>query len=83
VTIPGQPAHQIWHPVIFLWEYLKSVVYTDRPRTLVHLKNNIIRAIANIRTDVLERVNRNFRSRLVQCIDNEGRHLADVIFKTK
>ena len=58
------------------------MVYTDRPRILVHLQN-ITRAIANIRTDVLERVDRNFRSRLVQRIDSEGRHLADVIFKTK
>jgi hypothetical protein len=58
------------------------VVYTDRPRTLVHLKNNITGVIANMRTNVLERMDRNFRSRLVQCIDNEGRHLTDVIFKT-
>ena len=59
------------------------MVYTDRPRTLVHLKNDITRAIANVRTDVLERVDLNFRRRLVQCIGSEGRHLADVIFKTK
>jgi len=82
VTFPGQPAHQIWRLVIFLWGYLKSVVYIDRPSTLVHLKNNITQAIANILTDVLDRVDRNFRSRLVQCIDDEGRHLTDVIFKT-
>ena len=56
-------------PCDFLWGYLKSVVHTDRPRTLVHLKN-ITQAITNIRTDVLERVNRNFRSRLVRCIEN-------------
>lgn len=66
----------------FLWGYLKSVVYTDRPRTLVHLKDNITQAIANIRTDMLERVDGNFRSRLVRCIENEGHHLGDVIFKT-
>ena len=81
--LPDQSSHRIWRPVIFLWGYIKSVVYTDRPRTLVHLKNNIIRATANIRTDVLERVDRNFRIRSVQCIDNEGRHLTDVIFKAK
>ena len=67
-------------PCDFLWGYLKSVMYTDHPRTLMHLKNNITLAIVNIRTDVLQRVDRNFRSRLMQCIDNEGHHLADVIF---
>lgn len=67
----------------FLWGYLKSIVFNDRPRTLDHLKNNIRQAIANIPIDMLERVEQNFRVRLTQCIDNNGHHLADVIFKTK
>ena len=60
----------------------QSVVYTDRPRTLLHLKDNIRRAIADIPVDMLERVEQNFKNRVAQCIDNGGRHLADVIFKT-
>ena len=80
-TFLGQPLAR-FGALCFLWGYIKSVVYTDRPRTLVHLKNNITGVIANMRTNVLERMDRNFRSRLVQCIDNEGRHLTDVIFKT-
>uniref|UniRef100_A0A2S2QCG2 Uncharacterized protein n=1 Tax=Sipha flava TaxID=143950 RepID=A0A2S2QCG2_9HEMI len=39
----------------FPWGYLKSLVYTDRPRTLRHLKNNIRAAIAVISTDMLEK----------------------------
>ncbi|KAL1488966.1 hypothetical protein ABEB36_014749 [Hypothenemus hampei] len=66
----------------FLWGYLKSLVYNDRPRTLPHLKNNIRQAIANIPIDMLERVERNYRIRLTQCIENNGRHLSDIIFKT-
>lgn len=66
----------------FLWGYLKSIVFNDRPRTLVHLKNNIRHAVANIPVDMLERVIRNFRVRLTQCIENNGRHLPDIIFKT-
>lgn len=65
----------------FLWGYLKSVVYNDRPRTLVHLKDNIRKAIADIPIDMLERVHQNFKNRIAQCIDNGGRHLFDVIFK--
>ena len=66
----------------FLWGYLKSIVYNDRPRTLAHLKTNIRNAIAEIPVDMLQRVARNFRNRLNQCIDNGGRHLTYVIFKT-
>ena len=68
----------------FLWGYLKSIVYTDRPRTLLHLKDNIRRAIADIGLPVnmLERVEENFKKRVAQCIDNGGRHLVDIIFKT-
>lgn len=65
----------------FLWGYLKSIVYNDRPTTLAHLKNNIRQAIANIPVDMLEKVERNFRIRLTQCIENNGRHLSDIIFK--
>ena len=43
-------------PDFFLWGYLKSQVYNDRPRTLAHLKNNIVEAIANIHTNMLESV---------------------------
>ena len=66
----------------FLWGYLKSIVYNDRPRTLAHLKTNIRNAIAEILVDMLQRVARNFRNRLNQYIDNGGRHLTDVMFKT-
>ncbi|XP_057675297.1 uncharacterized protein LOC130905701 isoform X2 [Corythoichthys intestinalis] len=66
----------------FLWGYLKSIVYNDRPSTLSHLKNNIRRAVANIPIDMLERVDQDFRVRLTQCIEKNGRHLTDIIFKT-
>ena len=66
----------------FLWGYLKSRVFNNRPRTLDDLKTNIREEVANIPVDMLERVMRNTRNRFVQCIDNGGRHLADMIFKT-
>ncbi|KAG5314894.1 MOS1T transposase, partial [Pseudoatta argentina] len=66
----------------FLWGYLKSLVYVDRPRTIDHLKNNIHDAIANIPIDMLRRVDENFNKRLNQCMRDGGRHLTDVIFKT-
>lgn len=66
----------------FLWGYLKSRVFNNRPRTLDDLKDNIREEVANIPVDMLERVMRNTRNRFVQCIDNGGRHLADMMFKT-
>lgn len=69
-------------PDYFLWGYLKSLVYKDRPHTLDDLRNNIRAEIANIPVNMLERVTQNFRRRLNQCIDNGGRHLTDIVFKT-
>ncbi|GFX85547.1 hypothetical protein TNCV_3717181 [Trichonephila clavipes] len=37
----------------FLWGYVKSLVYADRPQTLDHLEDNICRVIANIRCQVI------------------------------
>ena len=65
----------------FLWGYLKSIVYSNCPSTLTHLKNNI--SVANTPIDMLERVDRNFRVRLTQCIEKNRRHLTNIIFKTR
>ena len=46
------------------------------------LKANIREEIANIPADTLVRVMANTRNRFIQCMDNGGRHLLDVIFKT-
>ncbi|GFU53666.1 uncharacterized protein TNCV_1470701 [Trichonephila clavipes] len=38
----------------FLWGYVKSSVYADKPQTLGHLEYNIRRVIADIRPQMLE-----------------------------
>ncbi|GFU70430.1 uncharacterized protein TNCV_3442471 [Trichonephila clavipes] len=38
----------------FLWGYVKSLVYADKPQTLNHLEDNIRRVIADIRPQMLE-----------------------------
>ncbi|GFX93005.1 uncharacterized protein TNCV_139491 [Trichonephila clavipes] len=47
----------------FLWGYVKSLVYADKPQTLDHLEGNIRRVIADIRPQMLETVieNKTFR----------------------
>ncbi|GFX67399.1 putative transposable element [Trichonephila clavipes] len=40
----------------FLWGYVKSLVYAGKPQTLDHLEDNIRRVIADIRPQVLEKI---------------------------
>ncbi|GFT73501.1 DUF4817 domain-containing protein [Trichonephila clavipes] len=46
----------------FLWGYVKSLVYADKPQTLDHLEDNIRRIIADIRPQMLEKVIENWTS---------------------
>ncbi|GFY11778.1 uncharacterized protein TNCV_1529701 [Trichonephila clavipes] len=39
----------------FLWGYVKSLVYADKPQTLDHLEDNICRVIADIWPQMLEK----------------------------
>ncbi|GFX21217.1 putative transposable element [Trichonephila clavipes] len=48
----------------FLWGYVKSLVYADKPQTLDHLEDNIRRVIADIQPQMLEKVIENWTSRL-------------------
>ncbi|GFV75595.1 putative transposable element [Trichonephila clavipes] len=48
----------------FLWGYVKSLVYADKPQMLGHLEDNIRRVIADIRPQMLEKVIENWTSRL-------------------
>ena len=52
----------------FLWVFLKSRVYVNRPRSLQDLKTNIQEEIANIAPAMLAGVMTNARNRLTQCI---------------
>ncbi|GFX20493.1 uncharacterized protein TNCV_3488501 [Trichonephila clavipes] len=40
----------------FLWGYVKSLVYADKPQTVDHLEDNIRRVIADIQPQMLEKV---------------------------
>ncbi|GFU23179.1 DUF4817 domain-containing protein [Trichonephila clavipes] len=47
-----------------LWGYVKSLVSADKPQTLDHLEDTILRVIADIRPQMLEKVMENWTSRL-------------------
>ncbi|GFX31278.1 uncharacterized protein TNCV_2060971 [Trichonephila clavipes] len=48
----------------YLWGYVKSLVYADKPQMLDHLEDNIRCVIADIRPQMLEKVIENWMSRL-------------------
>ena len=66
----------------FLWGYLKSCVYTHKPRTLNDLKKAIRQEIRPIDRQLLDRVTDDFKRKVENCIQEDGRHLTDIIFKT-
>ncbi|GFT26664.1 uncharacterized protein TNCV_3604681 [Trichonephila clavipes] len=65
----------------FLWGYVKSLVYADKPQTLDHLENNIHCVIADIRPQMLEKVNENWTSRLDYIRASRGSPMPEIIFK--
>ncbi|GFX12100.1 transposable element Tc3 transposase [Trichonephila clavipes] len=65
----------------FLWGYVKSLVYADKPQTLDHLEDNIRRVTANIRSQILEKVIENWMSRLDYIRASRGSPMPEIIFK--
>ncbi|GFV99579.1 transposable element Tc3 transposase [Trichonephila clavipes] len=68
-------------PDYFLWGYVKSLVYADKPQTLDHLEDSIRRVIADIRPQMLEKVIENWTSRLDYIQASRGSHMPEIIFK--
>ncbi|GFY14510.1 uncharacterized protein TNCV_1315641 [Trichonephila clavipes] len=65
----------------FLWGYVKSLVYADKPQTLDHLEDNIRRVIADIRPQMLEKVIENWTSRLDYIRASRGSPMPEIKFK--
>ncbi|GFX87154.1 putative transposable element [Trichonephila clavipes] len=65
----------------FLWAYVKSLVYADKPQMLDHLEDNIRRVIADIRPQMLEKVIENWTSRLDYIRASRGSPMPEIIFK--
>ncbi|GFU91816.1 uncharacterized protein TNCV_3192031 [Trichonephila clavipes] len=65
----------------FLWGYVMSLIYADKPQTLDHLEDNIRRVIADIRPQMLEKIIENWTSRLGYIRAIRGNHMPEIIFK--
>jgi len=65
----------------FLWGYLKAKVYEQRPQTLEALKEVIRQEVAAITPEIIRKLMANYRERLQQYINIQGRHLSEILFK--
>jgi len=68
-------------PNFFLWGYLKSKVYSNRPTDLHALKENIREEIAKHSEKILQAVMRSFVTRVHLYIEGGGGHLKDIAHK--
>ena len=66
----------------FLWGYLKSKMYINRPRSIEQFKDAIRQKITAVPHEMTRQLIDNFCERLRQCVENNGSHLIDLIFKT-
>ncbi|GFX01278.1 uncharacterized protein TNCV_3729471 [Trichonephila clavipes] len=64
----------------FLWGYVKSLVYVDKPQTLDPLEDNIGRVIADVRPQMLEKVIENWTSRLDYIRASRGSPMPEILF---
>lgn len=66
----------------FLWGYVKSLVYTNKPATLQELRANIEREIAEIPINLCKKVVENWIQRLDFCKRARGGHAKEIEFHT-
>lgn len=64
----------------FLWGYVKSLIYANKPQTLDHLEINIRHVIADIRVQLLDKVVENWTCRLPFIRAIHGYHMLEIIF---
>ena len=59
------------------------MAYINRPNALLELKGNIIEEINRITPGLLQKVMKRTVNRMRACLDSNGQHLKDIIFKPK
>lgn len=69
-------------PDIFLWGYLESWVYDNKPHTIAAPKENIQQEGEQLSPEILRKVMENVIKRAQICINTGGIHFADIIFPT-
>ncbi|KAK0166333.1 hypothetical protein PV328_004759 [Microctonus aethiopoides] len=63
----------------FLWGFLKSKVYANKPTTIHALKEEIKRCIKDIQPHLCRTVIEDFNKRVRMCQQSHGGHLSDIV----
>lgn len=80
--IPWPPrSPDLTAPDFYLWGYLKQTVYRKKPTTLAELKMNINEEVERIPKKTLHDVMNALPTRMTACVNCQGKHLKNVIFK--
>jgi ribosomal protein S6 len=76
VLVYGEASGVLLESRVFLWGYMKDLVYSIAIDTIEVLRKRVENAATTIRNNrgMLERVEELFRRRLHYCIDNNGGH---------
>lgn len=64
---------------LFLWGYVKGIIYQTSPTTQEDMKNRIRRAFREIPIEMLRCVEQSFRHRLRTCVVQNGRHIENLM----
>ncbi len=59
----------------FLWGFIKSKVYTTRPRDILELKARIVNAFGEVTSEMRQKTLLEYRERLEKVIENDGAHI--------
>jgi len=81
-NVPWPPRSPDLSCNFFLWGYLKGCVYTHKPRNLSELKDAIRQEVLTIDQEPLARAMDDFKRSIENCIQEDGRHLNEIIFHT-
>ena len=65
----------------WFWGASKGVVYTNKPHTLVQLKQNMETYTAEVTNDTWKKFNKNFCLHLKACFNRNGGHIENVDYK--
>lgn len=65
----------------FLWGFLKSLGYANKPQLINDLKDNIPVAIREITPATCRNVIEHFDNRIDVCKRSRGAHLNDILFR--
>ena len=64
---------------LFLWGYVKSIVYKTKPASLQELRQRIIETCRNIPREIFQKVREEFEHCFYFCMEQNGSHFEHLL----